>query len=481
MNTADLGLRREASLTAIAKVVLAVFGFAGVVVFARVLGSDGVGTYYFGLALVMVLTRVSAGAGTAIKKRTSEAQSQPKELLWVGWIVHAGVAALSVAGLLAVSPWLGAIVGGPVAVMMLALAVATLGWFFINKNAYQGLGHASRGVWADATRMALTFGLQMVALWYGLGVVGLFASVALGAFVVSTGLFLVTDIGLSLTRRPAFADVLSFARWSVPNTVMESVHDRLDVMVLTVFVGSDAAGLYEAARRLTFPGLMVSKSLSEPLIIKVSGLSSSGRRSDVRAVTTAAVAYAGIAAIPILFGAIAVGEALLQTVYGPTFGAVSQVLVVLALFQVVHVYRFPFRAVTDGINRPETNFRVNAATVSVNVGLSLSLVGPFGILGVALATTLTETLRFVYYQYLAERALGGVFTPAEIGVQLTAALGMYLGLHGLERALGLGTPTPAMLGLLVGLGGILYTTGIGTLDERVRTLAVKTGRQLRTE
>ena len=471
MESENIALRHEAIWTLAAKVVLAVFGFGGVILFARVLGAAGLGTYYFGLALVMLTTRISTGIGTAVKKRTSETRSDPGTLLWTGLLLHIGVAIGSVLVFLSLSPWLSGFVGGTLEVKVLAISVAVMGWFFVTKNAYEGLGRPSKGVWADAIRMVVTFAAQIVFLWLDYGVLGLFAGLVIGSLVVTIAMYIFTSVTVTPSREPDFEAILGFARWSVPNNVMEDLHDRLDIIILTVLAGSSAAGVYEAAKRLTVPGVMVSLSVAEPLVVKVSGLNSQGRSEDVRENLEQAVAYAGIVAVPLLFGALAMGNPLMLSVYGDDFGGMGLVLAALALFQVFQVYRFPFRAATDGINQPDTNFRVNAVTVAINLGLSLSLVWDYGVLGVAVATVLTESLRFVFYQYLASTELGGSVTPNPLSSQLVAGVAMYALIRGVIHIPGISVWEPMILFLLIGVGGLVYFTLLIAIDHEIRQLA----------
>jgi O-antigen/teichoic acid export membrane protein len=472
MDAEALGLRREATLTFAAKAVLAVFGFGGVILFARELGASGLGTYYFGLALIILSTRVSAGIGTAVKKRTSESDGVPGELLWTGLLLHTVSLLIIGTVFVGVEPWLTPFVGGEANVYVLAVTVGIMGWFVVTKNAYEGLGRPSRGVWADALRMMVVFAGQVTFLGQGYGVLGLFIGYLLGTLVVTIALYPLTSITVTPTRTPELADLTTFARWSIPTQVLENLHDRLDIIVLTVFLGSSAAGVYEAAKRLTMPGVILSMSLAEPLVVKVSGLDSTGNNDAVRDSLEKAVGYAGLVAVPIMFGALAIGNPLMTTVYGGAeFSGVGIVLAVLAVYQVFHVYRFPFRSATDGIDRPETNLRVNIFTVVFNMGLSLLFVEPYGVAGVALATVLTEMVRFAYYQHLASEILEGAVLPTALSSQLLAGVAMYVCLRGLIRIPGLSAWAPTRLVILIAVGGGVYFGVLGFSDPEIRTLA----------
>lgn len=468
MAAENLTLRREATLTYLAKLCFSLFAFTSVILFARLLGAAALGQYFFGFALVMVGARVSAGIGIAVKKRTSETESSPNDLLWVGLLLYGVVSFVGVIVFALASPFLAPVIGGYVSVAALAGAFVTTGGFYVLKHAYEGLGHPSRGNWADAVRMGFVFGLQVAVILLGYGVPSLFAALAGGAGITAIGLYAVTPLAITPTRSPDTEVVLSFARWSIPSQVLEAFHKRLDVMVLTVFAGSAAAGVYEAAKRLTMPGVVLSLSVSEALVVKVSGLDSLGRSEDVQENAESALSYAGIAAIPLVFGTAAFGDALLVTVYGTEFADAGLVLALLALFQAIHVYRFPFRAVLDGSDLPRANVRVGGGVVALNLIGSVALVGPLGALGVVLATLGAELLRFGYYQRLSTDVFGRVFAPRAWSWQLIAAVGMYIGL-----VVAMWSPwfTPWRLGSmlqLVAIGLFLYVSLLITLDRTVQ-------------
>jgi len=79
---ADFGL--EISRGVLAKFAMAAIGFAGSVVFARVLGPSGYGAFYILVTLVNILDNPVTGWGVACKKRITETGFSTSEALGSG-------------------------------------------------------------------------------------------------------------------------------------------------------------------------------------------------------------------------------------------------------------------------------------------------------------------------------------------------------------------------------------------------------------
>lgn len=468
VDTTDLDLGREALSSVVAKFTMSAVGFFGVVLFARVLGPAGVGRYYFALAVALLLVRVDAGVGTALKKRVSEVDTDPAPYLTVGLAFHLVWVGVVAGATLVVARFTDLLPMSPLVVLAVVLVLATVGLFQILNRFYAGTGHPGRSLWADTARSVLTLGLQVPLLLAGYEAFGLLAGLAGGTFLASLGVFALAGARPVLQRsrlRAAGDSLYAFARYSVPTAVAEDFYKRLDVILIGTFAGEAAVGFYETALRLVLPAQQLAGSIATALSVKVSGLSSVG--ADIRYDLANAVTYTGLFGVPMFFGALAMPDALMRTFFGTGFGAGGVALVGIALFFVFYVYQTPFAQALEGSDRPRVVFRVRLGALAVHLPLAVAL-GYYwdGLLGVIAATLAVEVLLFGVYQYVSHRELGGVILPRPVFAQALSAVVMYAAVVGVRPHLRLAS-WPPVVGLVL-FGAAVYFLALSVVSRHFR-------------
>jgi len=471
-DTSQLSVSREALVGLGGKVLQAALGFAGVLFLTRTLGSDGLGRYRTVTAAAFVVVQFSDGIGSSIRKRVSEVDTTPPAFLTFGLAVHIGVSLLTFLAVLVARPLVVPYFGSLRLAVGVALITGSLGLFTIFTAYLAGIGYPARSTWFDTVRSIATLASQVALILWGLDAFGAVAGLAVGT-LVTTGL-----VWLSVRAPPVVptADVarrtLSFARHDVPTKLLSNVYEYADPLLIKLFAGASSTGYYALAAQLVMPASMFASSISNPLSVRSSGVDSAGQ--DVRPDLVNAVAYTGLLAIPIFFGAVAIGERLLTSgVFGESFNSAPGALLVgLALYQVSNSYRAPMEAALRGIDHPETVFRVNLGVTVAYVPAAVGLGSVYGAVGVVAGTVLAETLRVITYQFVARRRFGGVVTPRPVFEQIAAGVVMFGVVESLAGVLAIGRPLP-LLGT-IGVGGVVYFLSLVFLSGHFRRTARRT-------
>lgn len=460
-----LSIGREALLSLGSKFVMALLGFAGVVLFARILGPAGLGDYRAVIAAGMLLTQFTAGTGTAIKKRVSEIDVQPEEYFGTGLLVHAFFSALVLVLFVLAKPLLSSYFGSDVFLFSVVGVVFSLGLFTIANRLYSGLGYPAASSWLDAIRSVLTLGLQVTLLALGYEVFGVILGFILGTLLSSLISMLVAKIVPIRPTHRTMGHVYSFARWSVSNSLLTHGYSHADVLLVKAFAGSGPAGFYTTAYQLTMPGAMFGGSIRDALSVKSSGRSS--KDQSVRMDAANAISYAGLISIPVFFGTLAIPKELVVTVFGPEFKPAWTALVALTLWGILDVYRQPFEAIAEGTDRPALIFRINLAVLVFYLPLAVGLGLEYGMLGVIGATIAGDALRTLAYQMWAHKHLGGILLPRPIFEQFGAAAVMYIVVaQGATRVVSI--TNWAWLLVVVGVGAAVYFATLTVVSTHFR-------------
>lgn len=167
------------------------------------------------------------------------------------------------------------------------------------------------------------------------------------------------------------------------------INTQIDVFLLAVFVGPEAAGVYQAASRgaflvafaLTVIGMAVEPTLSR--------LYASGDRARLQRIATVGARLALAMAIPVTLVLGLFGEPILSLVFGPEFGRGAVAMTILCVGQVV------WAASGTAIQLLNMTGHEKDAAVAMGVGsvtnilLNLSMIPLWGIEGAAVATGLS--------------------------------------------------------------------------------------------
>jgi O-antigen/teichoic acid export membrane protein len=453
-STSSLSIGRETLVSLASKVLTMASGFVGIVIFANVLQDVGLGEYRTVLAAAFVLTQVPSGIGSAVRKRVSEVEVDPGAYLGTGLVAYGTFVALVVAGYLVTRPLAVDYFGTPELAAGVVLVAASVGLFKLLEPFYAGTGYPGLASWLDSGRSLLTLPLQVGLLVVGMEAFGLVVGLTAATLVACAATLAIARVR---PRWPAWATaerVYEFAKWSVPTNLLSNLYSSADVLVLRWAAGAGPVGYYAAALQLVVPGAMFSTSIKQALTVKSSGVDSAG--GAVRRDLVNSLSYAGLFAIPIFFGALAIPRELMVTIFGSSFADDPHLaLAGLALFQVSNAYRHPFEGTIEGTDRPELVTRVSVALVVVHLPLAVVLGREFGLLGVVGATLLAEVLRLGAFQYVVHRHYGGVVVTRPMVEQAVAGVGMFLVVDRVESSL---LPVDSWLTLLVvvGVGAAAY-------------------------
>lgn len=464
-DTHRISLGRETFIGLSAKGMLAIFGFVGVVVFYDTLGQELLGVYYSVLAVGQVASQIPSGVNTAVHKRVSEVGTDAGEYFGIGLVSLALTLLIASFTALAVPGLLLAFVPTQAHLFAVIAIIGSLSAFTLTNRLYSAIGYPGLSFWTDAARSVLTLGAQLTFLWFGYREFGLVAGFVGATAVSALCIGLMARVRPRIPSRASVNRVVSFAKWSVPTSLMGNLYQRVDVLIISAFVGFGGVGIYEPALRLTVPASFVAASIGQSLSVKASGLSSIGE--EVFDDLENAVSYTCLFALPMFFGVLSLSTELMRTIYGPSATEGAMVLVGLALFQVFNSFRLPFDRIVEGVDRPELQLGVSVATLLLHVPLAIAL-SSWGVEGVVAATVIAEAVRTGLYQLVSYRLFGQFAYTTQVSRQFVSAVVMYLALGGLQATGIVISGWPVLL-LVVGFGGIVYFATLILVSQHFRS------------
>jgi O-antigen/teichoic acid export membrane protein len=190
----------------------------------------------------------------------------------------------------------------------------------------------------------------------------------------------------------------------------------IDVLVLGAFRAQREVAVYAAASRLMFlvvTPFLVFQGVVAPIVAE---LAAKGRMRQLERTLRAVATLAGIPAFVALMLFLVFGGSIMGFLYGPFYRQGATMLFVLCLGRLVAVYTGSC-AVTlmmTGHQRAVMYITVGFGIASLGAGIALA--GPFGGVGIAVATATFASLQNLTTMYTAKR-LVGVRTQAYLSLR----------------------------------------------------------------
>lgn len=276
-----------------------------------------------------------------------------------------------------------------------------------------------------------------------------------------------------LSGRIDGATLLRFALPGVPLFTIQVasflMRQQTDRLVLGVFVGATAVAIYEAAAKLSALIGQANELTTSALLPYISGRHAAGDHDSVRTTFLLGTRYVGMTLVPVVMALVALSYPLLRAWVGAQLGSdvsaaarAAQVLLVSHLGLVVYSVADP---ILIGIGRFHRWTVAAIALALLNLLLSIALVRPFGVVGVATGTlvaTLAEAPLFLRLVFRELRVSPGewftrTLLPAAAAGAIAFAVGRSWTLLGQPPGL------PALAAVFVGSVAAAYLASFAIL------------------
>lgn len=464
-DASEVNLSMEVSKGLVAKVLMALVGFAGTIIFARVLGATKFGSYYLLLMIVEILKKPVDGWSAAAKKRYSELSSPKGEIVGIQILLPLTLAAVVAAF---VYPFEGAVVEFTSisrSYLLLVFLLGALSLYSVFESILGATGRVGRQTGIDTFRSIATLALQAVFVWYGTGALGMAYGLGLATLLSVPLLLWSFEVSVDIPTRDTIHSLAIFAKDSIPYAFVSKAWDRYDIFLIGLLLSPAIVGYYEVAYKLVVPATFVSGMIGSVMMPRTSNLKSKGE--DITADVANSLSFASLFAIPIFFGALAIPEKLVVTAYGPEYRAAATLLIGLSLYQIFNSQSTIFGDILAGLDRHHLNLRISLFAFGVNIVLGYLLIFEHGALGVVVATVVAGIAEYFAGAYLL--SLYEIpFVSKTIFYEILAGFLMYVALLPLSKFVSIQSWFTLLI--VIGIGGIIYFTVLFVVSVRIRVV-----------
>ena len=461
----DMSLSLETLKGVSGKMIQAVLGFIGAIVFARVLGPQDFGGFYLLFTLQQLTDRPLAGIGTAAKKRYSEADAPHDEILGCLLIACVFATGVAVVGAVLFKHWLIQFTGMEEAAMVFVVLFSTIVFFHPFQQLLAAKGLVGLETWNDTLRSVLTLPFQLGFVALGFGAAGMGYGLAAATLLTVPVIHYILRVRPTIPSEETVHSLWTYARYSIVTRFIGKTFKQLDLLLLGWLVSTGAAGYYEAAFKLTVPASFIALIAGSGLMVKVSNLDSRGEAVVDHLSNT--VSFVSILAVPMFFGTLVLSEELIVTAFGAQYQAGAPLLVGLAFYQVLATQSNPYRNGLNGLDLPDLGMKIDLLVVVVNLAVGIALTLEFGAIGVVVATILAESLRYLLCMVSLKRRVPELSTFPRLFFEQVLAGFVMFGVVVLARSQVM-VNSWLSLGLLVCVGAVTYGVVLFALSAHLR-------------
>jgi len=272
-------------------------------------------------------------------------------------------------------------------------------------------------------------------------------------------------------RRSRFREVTAFSVYVCAIDWARKLNYSIDAIVIGIFLNTSAVAIWSVAQRLAEATQRFTNQLTDVLFPVVVDHDASSRQNRLQAVFTVGTRLSLAAVIPIATGLVLMADPIVRAWVGPAFSESVVILQLLTITVAIRVGTAMAATVLKGAGRHRLMAIANLTAAAANVLLSVMLIKPLGLRGVALGTLGPIGIECVFVIYPAACRRVGMpvmqATAEAVWPAIWPAIPMALYLMA-TRAL-VGPSLPVVAANLVA-GGLVYAAvffafGL-TADER---------------
>lgn len=387
----------------------AVAGVGVVVLLARNGGPLALGIVQFALTVSSLLPYYY-GVPTLLAREVARRPEEGRR-----WIEAGTLLALLLGALFTVALPAGAWAVGAPQETVLALAVASLGMTFdglarVQFAAFWAWERLDRETVVTAVQEAAYFGGTAVVLGLGGGPVAAIAvftaSRALGAF---GGWVLVGHhLGGLPVPRAVRGTLWRTVRQCTPFAVSDTLtltYARFDAVLLGVWKGPAAVGLYQAATNLVLYFNVIPRSINRALFPRM-GRAWPARPEEFGRLRDTSLRLVALIGVPVTVGSLLLAPRTIDFLYGPSFAPAVLTYQLLVLAIPVRMVGHTLSLSLAATDRQAKRTIAVAVAAAANVALNCWFIPRWSYLGAAITTVICELGLLVAYAVLLRRVAG---------------------------------------------------------------------------
>jgi O-antigen/teichoic acid export membrane protein len=246
-------------------------------------------------------------------------------------------------------------------------------------------------------------GVNLAVLLSGGGLVSLVAAmtaIRIAGYVAyrlnAYRVFPLLKVRPALFRKVRLRELTGFGIWMLLQSAACRLNYGSDPMVIAAFLSTGSIAVWTIAQRLADAVLQLTNQLNYVLFPIVVDADSSRRNDRLVEVLVQGTRLSLATILPVAGSLALLADSVVIGWTGPQFAAAAVLVKILAMVVLVRVGSWTANTLLLGAGRHRLVAISNFVTAAVNIGLSILLIRPLGLPGVAIATLIPVTARALF-------------------------------------------------------------------------------------
>ena len=207
------------------------------------------------------------------------------------------------------------------------------------------------------------------------------------------------------------------------NDTLTLTYMRADSVMLGIFQGPVAVGLYQAGTNLVLYLNVLARCINHALYPRMSK-AWPGRRDEFGRLRDTSFRVIGVIALPIAVASLLLAPKIFRFLYGQRFDRAVLTYQLLVLVIPIRMLSHTFSLSLAAMDRQTRRTVAVATAAALNVGLNLYFIPRWSYLGAAITTVVCETGLLVSYAFILRRAVGRSALGEAVAIPALATLPM---------------------------------------------------------
>jgi O-antigen/teichoic acid export membrane protein len=205
----------------------------------------------------------------------------------------------------------------------------------------------------------------------------------------------------SLFRRARLQEVTAFSVYMLVLDCSAKLNYSADTVVIGAMLDTTAVAVWAVGQRLSQVAQQLTNQLNDALFPNVVDSDAAQRHDRLQTILVQGTKLSLALAVPLCVGLIMLAAPLIHSWVGPQFSASVLPTQILLTVVLVRISTASANLILKGSGHHKLMTYTNATTAVANVLLSIALIRPFGLLGVALGTLVPVSISAVFVLYPA--------------------------------------------------------------------------------
>ena len=384
-------------------------------VMAYYTGASGLGLWVMLFAITSLLGVTNLGIPGATIKYVAEFKDDKNKLyqvVSVSFIISIILGIVTAVALFITADIITGIFDMPLLTPLFKLYILTIPFNYMVGSVIatlNGLREMKLVSFLNVTSGSLNFGLVIIPIILGYGikgaVIGLIIATITYAFIA---IFFFRKFIIHLTF-PKFREtakkLLHFGIQTVMSGIVSIILYRIDVLMIGYFMTSTEVGIYSVAIGIARMIWIIPQSINTVSYPTFSYYWGKGEHDVVNKLFDRGLKYSACMLAPIGLGLAIFGKDAILLLYGTTFLPAVLPLQILLIGAVVRGIWISIGTIFSAVGRVDLGYKIPPLTAIPNILLDYALIPYYGILGAAIATTISFFINLSASAYIAKRII----------------------------------------------------------------------------